>query len=140
MKDTEKMKLGYCCGVFDLGHIGHMRVLKNSKRQCDCIIIGLVTDDAVKKQKGDSRPILTYKERKKWLYEMGYHNIVKQETFDPSDNLIKFRPNVFIKGKDQTHISEKTAKDLDIEIIYLKRTNGISTSDIIKRIRNDSIK
>jgi len=129
------MKLGYCCGVFDLGHIGHMRVLKNSKKLCDCLVIGLVTDDAVKKQKGNSRPILTYKERKQWLYEMGYSNVVKQETFNPSENLIKFRPDGFIKGEDQTHISEKTADDLGIEIIYLKRTKGISTSDIIKRIK-----
>jgi len=130
-----KKDIVYVAGAFDLIHYGHVRFLEKAKKLGDILYVGLVTDDAVKKQKGNSRPILTYKERKQWLYEMGYSNVVKQETFNPSENLIKFRPDGFIKGEDQTHISEKTADDLGIEIIYLKRTKGISTSDIIKRIK-----
>jgi len=131
------MKIGYCCGVFDLGHIGHINFLHNAKKLCDKLYIGVVLDSAIKKQKGQDRPILTYEERVAWLMALGYksNNIRLQVTFDPSMNLERIRPDIFIKGEDQTHISEKNAVELNIPISYLKRTEGISTSDIIKRIQ-----
>lgn len=131
------MKIGYCCGVFDLGHIGHIYFLENAQETCDELYIGVVSDKAVKEQKGQDRPILTYEERVEWLIALGYNpeNIIMQETFDPSNNLEIFHPDSFIKGEDQTHISELKAKELNIPIGYLQRTEGISTSDIIKRIQ-----
>ena len=131
------MKTGFCCGVFDLGHLGHINFLKEAQSKCQILTIGVVMDEAVRVQKGNDRPILTFKERRNWLIAMGYNplNIFPMVFFDPSDCLRVIRPDIFIKGEDQFHIPEVIAKELRIPVVYLNRTEGISTSDIIKRIR-----
>ena len=130
-------KIGFCCGVFDLGHLGHINFLKEAQSKCDILTIGIVTDKAVKEKKGNDRPILNLQERYNWLIAMDYNqcNIYNQDTFNPSLNISCIQPDIFIKGEDQHHISENKANELNIPIIYLKRTKGISTSDIIKRIK-----
>jgi len=130
------MKIGYCCGVFDLGHIGHIRFLKNARKKCNRLVVGIVMDYAIQKQKGKKRPILNYAERRDWVEELGIAcRIVPQATFNPSVNLIELKPQVFIKGIDQNHISDETAIKLKIPICILERTPHISTSDIIQRIK-----
>ena len=43
------MKVGYTTGVYDLFHIGHLNILKNAKSMCDKLIVGVSTDQLVKK-------------------------------------------------------------------------------------------
>ena len=47
-KNIKRIKIGYTTGVFDLFHIGHLNILKNSKAMCDKLIVGVTVDELVK--------------------------------------------------------------------------------------------
>lgn len=134
----KKHNIGYCCGVWDLGHSAHIKFLKRAKSLASTLIVGVVEDKAIKEYKGDSRPILSTNERIEWVKTLDLANIVvAQKEFTPSSILEMYKPTIFIKGADQKHIGEKKARDMKIKIVYLKRTPGISTTDIIKRIKDN---
>lgn len=47
VEEVTRMIIGYTTGVFDLFHIGHLKMLKNAKSMCDKLIVGVTTDELV---------------------------------------------------------------------------------------------
>lgn len=58
----KKYHTGYIAGVFDLYHIGHLNMFKRAKEQCDYLIVGVVTDEGVRKYK-EVEPFVPFEER-----------------------------------------------------------------------------
>lgn len=58
----KKYHVGYISGVFDLFHIGHLNMFKRAKEQCDYLIVGVVTDEGVRKIK-KVEPFVPFEER-----------------------------------------------------------------------------
>lgn len=54
--------IGYCAGVYDLFHIGHVNIFRRAKQQCDYLIVGVVTDEGVRNNK-HREPFIPYDER-----------------------------------------------------------------------------
>lgn len=61
-KGTKKYKVGYIAGVFDLFHIGHLNMFRRAKEQCEYLIVGVVTDEMVRKGK-KVEPFVPFEER-----------------------------------------------------------------------------
>ncbi len=59
---AKKYHVGYISGVFDLFHIGHLNMFKRAKEQCDYLIVGVVTDEGVRKMK-KVEPFVPFEER-----------------------------------------------------------------------------
>lgn len=65
------MIIGYTTGVYDMFHIGHLNVIKNAKKQCDYLIVGVSTDDLVRKEKGKT-PVIPFQERMEIVSALKY--------------------------------------------------------------------
>lgn len=131
---------GYTGGVFDLLHEGHLNLLRRARKLCDYLVVGIQADEEVVKMK--PRPILNTQERVRQMEAIGIADevIVYYDGRKP-DTLKKVKPDLFIHGIDweeQADRSEvlKYMEEQNIKKILLPRTEGISTSEILKRIKN----
>jgi len=74
-------KIGYVPGVFDLFHVGHLNLLRNSKSRCEYLIAGVLTDELVEHFKG-RRPIIPYAQRAAIINAISYVDRVVPVDFD----------------------------------------------------------
>ncbi len=58
----KKYHIGYCAGVYDLYHIGHLNIFRRAKQYCDYLIVGVVSDECVRKNK-KREPYIPFEER-----------------------------------------------------------------------------
>ena len=131
----------YVSMVGDLFHIGHLNILKYASR-LGVITVGLLTDEAVESYK--RTPIVSYENRKTIVSAIRYvDSVVPQETHSYRPNILKYRPRVLVHGDDwkegvQQDVRNEVVKTLEevggtlIEVPY---TKGISTTQLIERVR-----
>jgi len=91
-------------GVFDLLHVGHARYLREARRLGDVLIVGVNSDDSVRRlNKGPNRPLIPDVERAEMLVSLrfvDYATIFHED--DPRALLSIIRPDVHVKGGDYT--------------------------------------
>lgn len=130
------MKIVATNGVFDVLHPGHIRFLKHCKQHGDYLIVGLNTDDSVKKLKGQNRPIFNQGER--WEMLMALKDVDEVQLFD-STNCVDFikacEPDVWIKAgytMDTLNKEEvKAAQEVGAEIVCVDTMSDWSTTKIL---------
>lgn len=134
------MIIGYTTGVFDMFHIGHLNILKRAKLQCDYLIVGVSTDELVKKEK-NKIPIIPYEERVAIVEAIKYVDKVVPQ-FDKNKKAAwgKYKFNKMFVGSDwqgspQWNMYEKEFAELGVEIVYLKHTDGISSTQLTSLIK-----
>lgn len=119
-------------GTFDLYHIGHVNLLERASKYGK-IIVGLSSDEFNLKKKG-RLPIYNYEMRKQIL-ENNKHvlEVFKEESMEKKrEYILKYKADILIMGNDWEAKFDYLS---DIcKVIYLKRTDNISTTDIIKKI------
>lgn len=125
-------------GVFDILHVGHIKLLEFCKQQGDYLVVGIDTDRRVKQIKGNDRPINHEQDRKILLEAIRYVDEVI--LFDTNEELQsiykKLQPNVLVKGEEMT-ICDLRKKDnipQDIEIVMYPYKNGYSTTNVMKKV------
>lgn len=127
-------------GCFDILHIGHLRFLKKAKKFGDILVVGINSDEIIKKYKGEHRPIVPEKQRAELLQSLSvvdYVFIARKVLYDDS-NLRKILPDilVFADEKEKIERRKKIAKDI------IKRFPGTKTFFLppsIKSVRTTSI-
>ena len=132
-------KIVFTNGCFDLLHKGHRDLIEQSFSFGDILIVGLNSDESVKRLKGEDRPMQNEIERKNALHNTGYVNevyIFDDDTPLELINLIK--PDILVKGGDYTPneivgFEEVTSSGGEIKIVQL--TPGFSTTSTIENMR-----
>jgi len=135
----KKYKVGYTTGVFDLFHIGHLNLLKQAKDLCDYLIVGVSTDENVLSYK-HKIPIIPFNERAAIVESIKYvDKVVPQESMDKMEAWNKLKFDVLFHGDDwkNSEMYNMIINDfskLGVDVVFLKHTSGISSSDIRKKI------
>ena len=138
-KDSKKIIL--TSGCYDILHVGHIHNLKVAKSLGDLLFVCLSSDEQIKKLKGDTRPVNTYKDRITLFKTLPYidyiimyneEDIEKEETLGKIMKLVN--PDIWTKGSDYTieKIAEKHPYLNSIHII--DNVKDKSTTNIIKKI------
>ena len=135
------MIIGYTTGVFDMFHIGHLNIIKASKEKCDYLIVGVSTDELVKKEKNKT-PVIPFEERIEIVSSLKYvDQVVPQINKNKLEAWEKYHFNRMFVGDDWKGTSawnyyEVQFQPLGVEIIYLPHTDGISSTILTEYVKN----
>lgn len=130
----DNKKIVFTNGCFDLLHIGHISYLNEAKQMGDVLIIGLNTDESVKMNKGDSRPINKQDDRARMLEALDMVDAVVMFNEETPYNLIEVVcPDVLVKGGDYK-IEEIVGREFSKEVRTIQFVDGYSSTNIINRI------
>ncbi len=131
----KKYKIGYTTGVFDLFHIGHLNILEKAKEQCDYLIVGVSTDELVQNYKHKT-PVIPFEQRIKIVEAIKYvDKVVPQVSLDKEIAYEKYKFNAIFHGDDwkNSDLYNKMEKELSkhgVDIVYIKHTDGVSSTII----------
>ena len=93
------MIVGYTTGVYDLFHIGHLNLLKNAKKHCDYLIVGITSDEAA--QYKNKKPFISQEERMEIVGAIKYvDEVVLQEDLDKVKAWDKIHYDLLFVGSD----------------------------------------
>ena len=130
------MKVIWTNGCFDVLHRGHIELFKYAKSLGHKLIVGIDSDDKVKKDKGEDRPINNQHDRKYFLESIKWiDEVIIFNTQQELENVLQYiKPHIMVVGSDwegQNIVGSQYAGD----IRYFKRMGNYSTSNIIDKIR-----
>ena len=128
------MKTVITYGTFDMFHIGHLKILERLKAKGDRLIVAVSTDEfnAVKGKK----PIIPFEQRAEIVGAIKYVDLViPEENWEQKrTDVDKYDVDVFGIGEDW----KGKFDDLEdkVEVYYLPRTEGISTTELKRVLSN----
>ena len=132
-------KIVFTNGCFDIIHVGHIRYLSKAKELGDILIVGLNSDESVKKLKGDNRPINSFEDRAILLSSLRFVDSVIMFKEQTPDNLIKkIVPDILVKGGDyklEDIVGYQTVIENGGQVKTLSFYDGYSSSNYINKIK-----
>ena len=135
----EKHKIVFTNGCFDIIHRGHIHYLSLASQKGDILIIGLNSDDSVRKLKGAKRPVKDQQTRAIILASMQFVHYVIMFEEDTPLNLIKaVRPDILIKGGDyriEDIVGYNEVKLYGGIVETIPFLEGYSSTDIINKLQ-----
>ena len=127
-------------GVFDILHPGHIFSLSQAAKEADYLIVGINSDDSVKRLKGNHRPVNTQETRSLILASLLMVDaVVVFEEDTPLELINALKPDVLIKGGDYTIEQIVGAKEVIANggrVVINPLVEGYSTSAMIKKMRD----
>lgn len=140
LKEKDK-KIVFTAGSWDLLHVGQCRYLEEAKAQGDILVVGVSSNDAIRKVKGPNKPILDEKIRAEmltYLRSVDFVTILPEPSCQPSLGLLK--PDVFITVKEDWAANYKESKEYRTVVKYGgevqvvdRQSTALSTTKIVQR-------
>ncbi|MBI4063145.1 MAG: adenylyltransferase/cytidyltransferase family protein [Elusimicrobia bacterium] len=133
----KKRKIVFTNGCFDLLHPGHVELLEKAKTYGHLLIVGVNSDQSVKRLKGSGRPVLKLKDRLRLVAALAAVDyVIGFDTDTPLYLIQALRPDVLVKGSDwkaKDMVGRKFAK----RSVRVKLLDGFSTTTLLSKIRQD---
>lgn len=134
-------KIVFTAGSWDLLHVGQCRYLEEAKACGDILVVGVSSNDAIRKVKGSNKPILDEKIRAEmltYLRSVDFVTFLPEPSCTPTLGLLK--PDVFITVKEEWAANYKESKEYKTvtkyggEVIVVDRqSTALSTTKIVQR-------
>ena len=133
--------VGYVPGAWDMFHVGHLNILLRAREQCDRLVVGVVTDEALYQAKA-KHPVIPLSER---MQVVAHLNMVDDVVVDFSSNKLevwdRVRFNVLFKGDDWRGTAKGAKLEADmatvgVTVIYFPYTVHTS-STLLRSILTD---
>ena len=126
-------KIGFFPGVWDLLHPGHIRALKEAKKHCDYLVVG-VNGNPTRGNPSKNEPIMSWKERLEIVKEIKSVDVVM--VYSDDETLFKLDKkdywDVRFMGSDH---KSKNHHRIKAEVVYIPRNHKYSTTAIRARIK-----
>src|SRR5581483_9925344 len=131
----------FTAGSWDLLHVGQCRYLEEAKARGDILVVGVSSNDAIRKVKGPNKPILDEKIRAEmltYLRSVDYVTILPEPSCQPSLGLLK--PDIYITVREDWTSDYKQSKEYktvskyggDVEVVD-RQSTALSTTKIVQR-------
>ena len=139
------MIIGYTAGVYDLFHIGHLNLLRNTKALCDKLIVGVSTDELVAYK--FKKPVIPFHERIEIVRSIKYVDAaIPQEDLDKFKTWEKLKFDILFVGDDwfqdpRWQELEEKFKNVGVRIVYFPYTKGTSSTlinEVLLKLRNST--
>ena len=132
------LKTVFTNGCFDILHVGHIRYLAEARALGNKLVVGINSDDSVKRLKGESRPINSQLNRREMLLALRcVDEVVIFEEDTPLNLIKKVNPDILVKGGDWS-VENIVGSDFVIgnggKVLSLPFHEGNSTTGIIEKI------
>lgn len=134
-------KIVFTAGSWDLLHVGQCRYLEEAKARGDILVVGVSSNDAIRRVKGPNKPILDEKIRAEmltYLRAVDFVTVLPEPSCTPSLGLL--RPDIFITVKEDWTEEYKNSKEYKMvtkyggEVIVVDRqSTALSTTKIVQR-------
>jgi glycerol-3-phosphate cytidylyltransferase len=132
-----RYRIGYTTGAFDMFHIGHLNLLERIKAMCGKLIVGISTDESMARLKGMS-PVVPWEQRARIVGALEcVDEVVPNAIVEHEVTWHKLKFDLFAIGEDwkgRMDNTERELGELGCDVIYLPRTEGISTTSLKERV------
>ena len=126
-------------GCFDLFHVGHIRYLAGAKNLGDILIVGINSDEEVRKLKGEKRPFMPQEERAEIISALGFVDFVTIFEEPTVTELIRaVRPDFHAKGTDyttETVPEREIVKEYGGQVAIVGDPKDHSSTDFLSKLR-----
>ncbi|MBR1837169.1 MAG: adenylyltransferase/cytidyltransferase family protein [Kiritimatiellae bacterium] len=132
------MKTGITFGTFDMFHYGHLRILQRSRALCDRLVVGVASDEFNMRKDKHRVPVVPWEQRAAIVAELKCVDEVFKEDCEEkkADYIREHGADVFIIGADYEGRFDWLEEKCGVEVVYLPRTPGVSTTDLISKIKS----
>ena len=131
-KSKKKPTIGYTTGVFDLFHVGHVKMLANAKSLCDKLIVGVTTDALVAYK--NKRAVIPFEERIEIVRSIkSVDAAVPQDSMDKMEAWKRYHFDLMFVGDDWLNTPkwkefEEQFRAVGVRIVYFPYTKGTSST------------
>ena len=120
-------------GCFDILHRGHIELFKYARSLGDELIVGIDSDEKVKKDKGESRPFNTLHDRIALLSAIVYvDKVIPFDTTNELERMVKWlKPHIMVIGSDWKG-KEVIGQKYTEKVVFFDRIGDYSTTKILE--------
>lgn len=144
-------KIVMCAGSFDLTHAGHVLFFEDCKKMGDILVVMVGSDQAIRKLKGNTRPIMNQHLRLKMIDSLRPVDYCFLDCYADREDFLSFvldeafkflKPDIHVVNDDRDDVAFRKilGKKHGVEIVILPRTapkefGEVSTTKIIEKIK-----